>query len=96
MKNIIINGKCMTNRETVHLYLKAKLDIKDYYGNNLDALWDALSDYDIKIKICLINKETLINELNGYGQSIIDLFNEVSKENNNILFKVIKNELTQF
>ena len=96
MKNIIINGKCMTNRKTVHMYLKSKLDIKDYHGNNLDALWDVLSNYDIKVKICLINQEVLISELSNYGQSIIDLFNDVSKENENISFKVIKNELTQF
>lgn len=93
MKNIIINGKHMTNRQTVHLYLKYKLDLKDYYGNNLDALWDVLSDYDVSLKICLINKDVMIKELNGYGQSIIDLFQDVSKENKNIAFKIIRNEL---
>ena len=38
MKTIILDGRKMNNQETVHEYLKLKLDSPEYIGNNLDAL----------------------------------------------------------
>ena len=43
MKEIELNGAKMVDKETTHEYLKEKLSLPDYYGANLDALWDCLS-----------------------------------------------------
>jgi ribonuclease inhibitor len=34
----------MTDRKAAHAYLKQALALPDYYGNNLDALYDCLTD----------------------------------------------------
>ena len=34
----------MEEKETAHTYLKEKLRLPDYYGGNLDALYDCLTD----------------------------------------------------
>ncbi len=89
MFNIILDGKEMKTREGVHLYIKNKFGNPQYYGNNLDALWDVLCSYRENINIKLIDKESLIQNLGDYGYSIIELFQESEKENENIVFEAI-------
>jgi len=81
MREIRLNGDKMINKSSAHAYLKEKLSLPDYYGNNLDALWDCLST-DFSSKIILIqNPEILIENLSSYGKLLIKLFKEVSQEN---------------
>ena len=61
---------------------------EEYYGNNLDALWDVLMSYSSKIEIRLINKESLIANLEDYGYALIDVFEDASKENKNVIFEI--------
>jgi ribonuclease inhibitor len=35
-------GTEMTTREALHAHLQERLGFPDYYGQNLDALWDCL------------------------------------------------------
>lgn len=45
MKVVIIKGEDFYNIDEIHKYLKEQLEFPDYYGMNLDALWDLLSGY---------------------------------------------------
>lgn len=40
MKEIRLNGDKMLDKASTQAYLKRKLALSDYYGENLDALWD--------------------------------------------------------
>jgi len=81
MKEIWLNGAKMTDRESTHAYLKRKLSLPDYYGNNLDALWDCLStDFSPK-KIIIFNTEKLRENLGSYGELIINLLREIARDN---------------
>ena len=81
MKEIRLNGARMVDKATTHDYLKRKLALTDYYGKNLDALWDCLST-DLSEKIIIINKpDAIINNLGSYGESLIHLFLEVAQMN---------------
>ena len=84
MNRIILNGKRMITREVTHAYLKRKFDFPDYYGRNLDALWDLLSVWDKELLIVIINKAEIIENLNSYGNSLLKLFSELDDENRNI------------
>ncbi len=44
MKKIILDFNTTRTREDVHKYLAMKFDFPDYYGENLDALYDCLTD----------------------------------------------------
>ena len=55
MIEIKLNGSKMKDRETAHLYIKRKLSLPDYYGKNLDALWDLLSTDTSPKKIIIKN-----------------------------------------
>ena len=81
MEEIRLNGAKMIDKATTHAYLKRKLNLPDYYGENLDALWDCLSTDFSKKKIIIHNPETIIENLGPYGRLIIKLFQEVVEEN---------------
>lgn len=90
MIKVILNGERMDSIEKAHLYMKKKLNTPEYFGENLDALWDVLSCYSEPIKISLKNKDKLIKNLGDYGESIIQVFQDAEIENENISFQVIE------
>ncbi len=90
MIKVTLNGRNMNSKEIAHLYMKWNLQVPEYYGTNLDALWDVLSTYDKPIQINLINKDKLIENLGDYGEAIIEVFQDAQKENNNINFEIIE------
>ncbi len=79
----------MKNKRLTHLYIKNKLESKEYHGNNLDALWDILSTYSQPMRIRLINYDMLVENLGDYGLSLISVFEEVREENPNIEFEIL-------
>lgn len=84
MKEIRLNGTKMLDKASTHAYLKRKLELPDYYGENLDALWDCLST-DISFKKITIYKPAIIIEnLGAYGESLINLIQEVAEVNESI------------
>ena len=44
MKQVRLNGLFMGTKEKAHRHMKRRLSFPDYYGNNLDALYDCLSE----------------------------------------------------
>ena len=86
MKSIILDGNKMTNKKETHIYLKEMMSLPDYYGHNLDALFDILTSSNSKLNISLINTNNLINYLDTYGENLIKVFKEASDENKNLIF----------
>ncbi len=86
MKKIVLDGKKMTSVEETHAYIKEKLTLPDYYGMNLDALWDLLSVDSKHKNISLINHEALASNLGDYAESLIKVFVDASDSNNSIEF----------
>ena len=81
MKEIRLNGDKMLNKAAAHAYLKQKLVLPDYYGENLDALWDCLlSDFSSR-KITIYNSAAIVKHLGSYGESIINLLEQAAEEN---------------
>ena len=89
MKTTILNGKRMRYNKSAHDYLKRKLHFPDYYGNNLDALWDLLTTISEPIEIILLNSETLYENLGDYGRELVKVFEDAMDENANIIFREI-------
>lgn len=68
-------------KEDAHSYLKKKLAFPDYYGNNLDALYDCLTDIYDKQTIMIPKEITSPRYLGNYGKQILLVFQEAAKEN---------------
>jgi len=78
----------MTSKERAHEYLKDMLDFPEYYGNNLDALCDLLNEKTEPVEIRLINSLDMVKLLGTYGNSLLDVFKDVSIENENIILDI--------
>lgn len=61
-----------------HKYIKKALDFPDYYGENLDALYDCLCDLDCEIHF--INASDV-------NDSIMDTFHDACNDNENLIIK---------
>lgn len=84
MEIIRLEGREMTDRKATHAYLKRKLHLPGYYGNNLDALWDCLTT-DFSGKMIILNDpQTVQNQLGDYGDSLVRLLKEVAAANSAI------------
>ncbi|WP_298498911.1 barstar family protein [uncultured Methanobrevibacter sp.] len=72
-----LDGKLI--QEKGHDYLMDALDFPDYYGKNLDALYDCLCEMDLEIEIVnagLVDKD------------IIDTFKDAAAENDFLKLKM--------
>lgn len=91
MREIYLNGAKMTDKAAAHAYLKRKLALPDYYGGNLDALWDCLTtDFSGK-KITIHKAERITDNLGSYGEALLQLFQDAA-EANHCLVVLIKDE----
>lgn len=63
-----------------HDYLMEVLDFPQYYGKNLDALYDCLCEIECEIE--LINSDAVDSD-------IIDTFKDAADENDYLKFKII-------
>ena len=81
MLEILLDGRLMTDRKAVHDLLAEKLMLPDYYGRNLDALYDLLSTYPERIDVTLIHTGQMLENLGNYGNSLLHTIQEAATEN---------------
>lgn len=77
----MIDGRDFENIEVLHDVLKDKLDFPDYYGRNLDALWDCLTGWmDLPLTLVLINFEFSKKFLGSYADDVLEVLQEAQEE----------------
>ena len=77
MKAVILDITLLN--EMGHKYLKEVFDFPEYYGENLDALYDSLSELD-DTEIIIIN----MDKVNRRSLKILGVINEVADEYGNL------------
>ncbi|AMD16613.1 ribonuclease inhibitor [Methanobrevibacter sp. YE315] len=73
-----LDGKMI--KKDGHDYLMKALNFPEYYGKNLDALYDILTEMDCEIE--LINSEEV-------DKDIIDTFKDAASENDFLKFEIL-------
>lgn len=76
MEKVYLNGKKMIIREKTHKYLKRKLSLGNIYGENLDGLWDIISERKDKIKVIIYNSSDILINQGNYGKSLLRVFKD--------------------
>jgi len=84
MQEFYLNGAVMTDPQTTHRHLQQALSLPDYYGGNLDALWDCLvSDFSEKT-VYFTNLPAMLDNLGAYGDALLELLWEAAASNSNL------------
>jgi len=69
MKQVIINGAAVTSMADIHRILAEELAFPEWYGKNLDALHDCLTEISEETHITLLQPEALLERLGrGYAR----------------------------
>ncbi|MBQ4347538.1 MAG: barstar family protein [Firmicutes bacterium] len=71
----------MTDRTATHEYLKDKLALPDYYGKNLDALYDLLTEPGFSTQITICFKKDMELQLGSYGRALLDTLLDAAQKN---------------
>lgn len=86
MKTIVLDCSYMTDRDTAYAYLAKKLGFPSYFGKNLDALYDMLTDPCEQRQLIIYNKKLILVSLGNYGQRILDTIRDATRVNNNLYY----------
>lgn len=78
---LILDGAQITGREALHDALAEGLRLPEWYGRNLDALHDCLTDLQEETVIGVKNREALERQLGAYGRNFLKLLEDISREN---------------
>ena len=79
MKRVILDCEKLLSRKQAHLYLAEMLDLPDYYGKNLDALYDCLTE--LGECTIVLEGEDILNNSEGYGAKILKVLKEAADSN---------------
>ena len=77
---IILDASQMADRAAAHAYLKQMLSFPEYYGNNLDALYDCLTELG-QTEIRFVN---LSAGDESYFARVLPVFQEAQGQNRNL------------
>ena len=78
---IILDGRTVDSRETLHQRLSELLHLPVWYGRNLDALHDCLTELREPVTLRVIHAHELREMLGGYASGFGHVLDDSEREN---------------
>lgn len=73
-REFVIDGERITDKQTLHAYIAGVMQLPDYYGSNLDALYDCLTEIAEPSVLKIINSDKLEEKV---GKDYFDAFKQM-------------------
>lgn len=89
MRTIRLDLRSVEDKEALHFLLKEKLGLPDYYGANLDALWDMLCEIDEELCLEIETGTELPGETGLYMSKFLITMKQAEEENPNLHVELI-------
>lgn len=83
----ILEGKNIRSKEELHEALKKLLEFPDYYGKNLDALWDCLRDVELPLEVEWKDYKESKKWLGKYSEETLKVFLDFQNECKDFKFR---------
>ncbi len=72
-----IDGRQIKDEEDFHHIIKQVLDFPDFYGENLDALWDCLTGFiEVPTTVIWMNFKLSRENLGQRAEQIVEVFKD--------------------
>ncbi len=81
MRICVLDGTEIGDRGQLHDRLASSLELPEWYGRNLDALFDCLTDMREDTEIRLLHKDALTDRLGGYAKALEKVLQEAAEAN---------------
>lgn len=82
--HLILDGEAIASKEALHDLLEDKLPLPGYYGRNLDALYDCLTEFPMPLDVILLRTDALEEHLGRYAAGLMQVLRDSADENRNI------------
>ena len=92
-KYAFIDGNDVFTRRDIHEFLSSALSFPEWYGHNLDALYDCLTCAADPVTVRIRGREVINARLEGYGDKLMAVLHDAAAENANVT--VIENGTVQ-
>lgn len=79
MRRIDLDGACLTRRGQAMKYLNEKLELPEWWGRNLDALYDCLTEPGEPTALVLADRATM--EGTPFGLRLLRVLEDAAEEN---------------
>lgn len=74
-----LDGRYLEEPDAAHVYLAEKLDLPEYYGGNLDALYDCLTEISEKMHLVIVLMGESANS--SYLRRLLTVMRDAEEEN---------------
>ena len=81
MKFAIIDGNSVTSMEEIHKSLAEQLGFPEWYGGNLDALHDCLTDLHEDVDVSIVHSDALLETLGPAFIRLSRVLSDAAEEN---------------
>ena len=78
---LIIDGSALPEAAAVHDLFTRALDLPEWYGRNLDALYDVLTERGEPLRLLVRNREALAAGLGEYAEDLLRTLADAAAEN---------------
>ena len=93
MNYIILDFNGIKSLWTLHEYFKEVFNLPDYYGHNMDALWDCLDcSFEFPTTIVLKKNEKIPSEMNEATEIMLELFEDLQRDNEKVTVQIESND----
>lgn len=90
MKTVTLALARMQSIRQLHKYLRAELELPDYYGENLDALYDCLTEVCEPVILKIPQAAVAAgSELGWYGARLLTVVQDAAAANPNLQVELI-------
>ena len=94
MKIAFIDGGKIKSKEDLHQTLKVQLELPEYYGGNLDALYDCLSTTVEPVEIYIEEEEKLKGSLEDYYARFLKMLEDACEGNGDLTVVILSEQPT--
>ena len=84
MQNMILDIRSFEDKQALHQYFQEQLGFDDYYGANLDALYDELTSTTDPLSLTLRYPGKPTGEMKRYIPRLLAVFQDAMRENYNL------------
>ena len=90
MNTVNIDCAEIAAREDLHTLFAESLALPPYYGGNLDALFDCLTDISEPTTLILTHVQEMLDALGNYGRAAVSMMRRAERESEGMLHIIMR------